>query len=216
MGKSQPAGAAITVEQMAEDTFAVMDAAGIGAAHIVGHSLGRAIALQVALTAPARAISLSLLCTSSRGSDAAAPRLPLIWQGLRSRVGTRRMRAHAFLEIVMTAEYLASQDRDALAARLEPLFGHDLADPPPIAMRQLRALSRFDATSRLRELSRIPTLVLSAEHDIIFPPECGKKLAAGIPGTRSVEIGHAAHGVTIQCADAVNQMLKEHFRSAGS
>ncbi len=35
MGKSQPPGAKITVEQMAEDTLAVMDAAGIGAAHVV-------------------------------------------------------------------------------------------------------------------------------------------------------------------------------------
>jgi hypothetical protein len=32
-------------------------------------------------------------------------------------------------------------------------FGHDLADTPPIATRRLRALSRFDAISRLRELS---------------------------------------------------------------
>ena len=46
MGESQPAGAAITVQQMAEDTLTVMDAAGIRAAHLVGHSLGGVIALQ--------------------------------------------------------------------------------------------------------------------------------------------------------------------------
>ena len=49
MGESQPAGAAITVQQMAEDTLSVMDAAGIRAAHLVGHSLGGVIALQTAL-----------------------------------------------------------------------------------------------------------------------------------------------------------------------
>ena len=51
MGKSQPAGAAITVQQMAEDALSVMDAAGIRAAHLVGHSLGGAVALQTALSA---------------------------------------------------------------------------------------------------------------------------------------------------------------------
>jgi hypothetical protein len=32
-------------------------------------------------------------------------------------------------------------DRGELAARLADLFGHDLADQPPVAMRQLRAMS---------------------------------------------------------------------------
>jgi pimeloyl-ACP methyl ester carboxylesterase len=215
MGQSQPAGARITIEQLAEDTLAVMDAAGIDAAHLAGHSLGGAIAMQIALTAPRRAASLSLLCTSGCGSDATRLRFPMVWLGLRSRLGTRRMRAQAFLEIVMPPEYLATQDRDALAELLRPLLGHDLADTPPVAMRQLKALTRFDATSRLSALSGIPTLVLSAERDIIFPPQCGRDLAAAIPGARYVEIGHAAHGVTIQCAEAVNRVLLEHFSSAG-
>jgi pimeloyl-ACP methyl ester carboxylesterase len=58
------------VQQMAEDTLIVMNAAGIRSAHIVGHSLGGLIALQTALSAPERVKSLSLLCTSARGADA--------------------------------------------------------------------------------------------------------------------------------------------------
>ncbi len=211
MGRSQPVGTEITVEQLAEDTLAVMDAAGIGAAHIVGHSLGGVIALQIALTARQKVKSLALLCTSSRGSHATRLTLSMMWLGLRSRVGTRRMRAHAFLEIVLPASYLANQDRDLLAARLEPLFGHDLAESPPIVMQQLKALKRFDATARLPELAGIPTVVLSAAEDLIFPSAFGRELTDGIPGARFVEIAHAAHGVTIQCAEAVNRVLLEHF-----
>jgi len=215
MGQSQPTGTAITVEQLAEDTLIVMDTAGISAAHLVGHSLGGAIALQVALTARDRVSSLSLLCTSARGAHATRMTLPMVWLGLRSRVGTRRMRAHAFLQIVMPHEYLATQDPDLLAERLKPLFGHDLADTPSIVMPQLGALKRFDATGRLPELAGIPTLVLSADGDLIFPPQFGKKLASGIPRARFVEIPRAAHGVTIQSADAVNSILLDHFRTAG-
>jgi pimeloyl-ACP methyl ester carboxylesterase len=211
MGQSQPAGGDITVERMAEDTLAVMDAEGIGSAHFVGHSLGGAVALQVALGARHRVRSLSLLCTSARGSDATKLTARMFWLGLRSRVGTRRMRAGAFLQIVMPAEYLATQRRDDLADRLRPLFGHDLGDTPAITMRQLSALRRFDGSARLNELAGLPTLVLSAAHDLIFPPACGQSLAAGIPGARFVEMADAAHGVTIQSAPAVNGLLREHL-----
>ena len=114
----------------------------------------------------------------------------------------------------MPREYLASQDCDALAERLEPLFGHDLADTPPIVMRQLGALKRFDAKASLAELIGIPTLVMSAAEDVIFPPRCGKALADGIPGARYVELDGAAHGMTIQSADRVNELMLQHIRSA--
>lgn len=214
MGMSQPAGTAITVQQMAEDALSVMDAAGIGSAHLVGHSLGGVVALQTALSAPERVKSLSLLCTSARGADATQVSMRMAWLGLRSRVGSRRMRAQAFLEIVMPPSYLAGQDCDALADRLKPLFGHDLADTPPIVMRQLGALKRFDARARLAELKGIPTLVVSAAEDVLFPPRCGRALAEEIPGARFVELDGVAHGMTIQSAERVNQLLLQHLKSA--
>jgi pimeloyl-ACP methyl ester carboxylesterase len=207
MGRSPLGDAPVTIEQMAADTLEVMNAAGIESAHLVGHSMGGVIAQQLALTAPTRVRSLALLCTSARGSDATRLSGKMIWLGLRSRLGTRRMRRRAFLEITMPAGYLATQDRDSLAERLAPLFGHDLADSPPIVMKQLSALKSFDATARLNDLAAIPTLVLSAKHDIIFPPQCGRALAAGIPGAKYVEVPDAAHGLTIQCPDMVNDAL---------
>ena len=207
VGRSPVDGAPITIEQMVADTLEVMNAAGFDSAHIVGHSMGGVIAQQIALTARKRVRSLALLCTSARGSDATRLSGKMIWLGLRSRVGTRPMRRRAFLEITMPTDYLATQNLDALAERLAPIFGHDLADSPPIVMKQLSALKRFDATARLAELAGIPTLVLSARHDIVFPPACGRALAAGIPGAKYIEVPDAAHGVTIQCTEVVNEAL---------
>jgi hypothetical protein len=49
--------------------------------------------------------------------------------------------------------------------------------------------------------------------DRIFPPRFVKLLAAGISGSRYVELD-GAHGVTIQRSADVNQFLREHFTEA--
>ena len=217
MGRSQPIGERITVEQMAADVQALMDAQGWTSAHIVGHSLGGLVALCLALSAPTPGFAvLSLLCTFARGADATRMTWPMFWQGLRTYIGTRRMRRLAFLEYVMPAHILAIEDRDKLAERLAPIFGHDLADQPPVVMKQLSAMRAYDATARLAELAQTPTLIALAGHDRIARPELGRTLAAGIPGSRLVEFPDAAHGVCIQSAGEINALLHEHFSEAES
>jgi pimeloyl-ACP methyl ester carboxylesterase len=213
MAASQPVAVPLTVEQMAEDTLAIMDDAAIDSAHIVGHSLGGLVALQMALAARDRVRSLALLCTSARGADATRFAPEIVWPGMRSRIGTRRMRRRAFLEIIMPPAALAGQDLDALAETLAPYFGHDLADSPPIVNQQLNALKRYNATPRLASLQGVPALVLSAAHDIIFPPRFGRALAGGIPGATYREFSDAAHGVTIQSPGLVNEALLHHWRA---
>jgi pimeloyl-ACP methyl ester carboxylesterase len=214
MGMSQPPGARVTVEQMAEDARALMDAEGMRSAHLVGHSLGGLVALHLALSSRERVRSLSLLCTFARGRDATRLTASMLWLGLRSRIGTRRMRRGAFLRIVMPPSALAGANPDELAARLAPLFGHDLADQPPVAMKQLAAMRAYDATPRLAELAGIPALVASAARDPIAPPSSGRAIAAGIPGARYVEFANASHGLPLQLSGEVNALLLEHLDAA--
>jgi len=161
-----------------------------------------------------RVASLALLCTFPRGRDGTRLTPQMVLTGLRTRLGTRAMRRRAFLDLVMPRSYLRQSDPATLAERLRPLFGHDLADQPPIVMRQLRAMGGYDATSRLAELESTRTLVLSATHDRIAPPQFGRRLAAAIPGARFVEIAEAGHGVPIQRSMEVNALLAEHFDGA--
>jgi aminoacrylate hydrolase len=211
IGASTMLDDALSIEQMAADALSIMDAERIDRFHVVGHSMGGVIAQEVALLAPSRILSLSLLCTFVVGADATSLTAGMIWLGLRTRIGTRAMRRRAFLEIVMPAVYLERTDAATMAADLAQLFGHDLADHPPIVMRQLKATSRYDARPRLAELGRIPTLVVSAEYDRIARLPTGRALAAAIPGARFVEVKDAGHGVPIQMADEVNQLLREQF-----
>ena len=216
IGRSQPAGCPITVERMAQDALAIMNELRWDSAHVVGHSLGGPVALAMALNEPRRVRSLSLLCTIARGRDATRPSWRLVWLGVRSRVGPRRARRRAFLDLVMPPGSVPASNREPLAADLAELFGHDLADQPPIAMEQLGALRKYDATPRLRELSGIPTLVLSAAHDPIAPPRFGRALAAAIPEARFVEFADASHGLPIQHADGVNRLLRDLFQRVES
>ena len=209
IGESQPRGAAITVEQMAEDALVLMDTVGWSSAHVVGHSLGGLIALHLALSAPNRVRSLALLCTFARGRDATRLSWDMFWLGLRTYVGTRGMRRRAFVQMVLPADQLA--DADEWASRLAPIFGHDLADHPPVVMKQLAAMRVYDATSQLSRLKDVPTLVVGAMHDRIASPDVVRTLVENIPGCRFVEFDNAAHGVTIQCAARINALLDELF-----
>jgi len=213
MGRSQPRGTKLTIERMALDALAVLAAADCPAAHVVGHSLGGLVALEFALLAPAQTKSLALLCTFADGR-APARGGRMFWLGMRSRVGTARMRREAFLELILTPEYLRTADHEQLARELAPLFGHPLEQQPAVVLPQIAAMRRCDLGARLPELAPIPTLVLSATHDRIAPPGLGRTLAAGIPGARYAEIPDAGHAAPISHAAAVNALLREHFSRA--
>jgi pimeloyl-ACP methyl ester carboxylesterase len=204
----------LTVEGMARDALAVMDAEGIDRFHVAGHSLGGLIAQELALAAPSRVRSLALLCTFAHGRQGAVMSWGMLATALRMRIGSRAMRRRAFLELVMPAGYLASVNHAALAEQLRPLFGRDLADSPNITFKQVAAMARYDAFARLPDLPRVPTLVVSAAHDRIARPAFGRELAAGITGARFVEIADAGHGVTIQCAEQINDLLIHHLLAA--
>jgi aminoacrylate hydrolase len=214
LGGSSLGSEQLTIEAMALDALAIMDAEKLERFHLVGHSMGGLIAQEVALRAPARVKSLALLCTFARGKQATRLTADIILVGLRTRIGTRAMRRSAFLELVMPRALLAEADRAQLAETLRPLFGRDLAEQPPIILKQLRAMAKYDSSGRLEELAHIPSLVVSAELDRIAPPAFGRELAAAIPGARFVEIPGAGHGVPIHAPEKINALLAEHFASA--
>ncbi len=210
----RPIDKALSIELMAQDALAVMDNEKLDRFHVVGHSMGGLLAQQIALTSASRVRSLAFLCSFHVGKEGAALSLGMLVTALRMRIGSRPMRRNAFLELVMPPSYLATVDKAELAACLAPLFGHDLADQPAVVMRQVRAMAAYDARDRLMQLAAFRTLVVSATEDRIARPAYGQRLAAAIPGSRYVEISDAGHGVVIQKAAVVNELLVQHFAGA--
>jgi len=215
IGKSQPSGSALSVEQMSEDTLVLMDKQGWSAAHLIGHSLGGLVALDLALNHRSRVRSLSLLCTFANGKDATRLTWEILSVGVRTKIGSLRQRRRAFLELILSKEERETTDLDRLAEELEPIFGHDLAVQPKIVMEQLRMARRYDATPRLAELAKMPTLLMFGDEDPIAPPSIGEAIAKGIGTAEFLEFESAAHGLPLRRAEEVNQMLLAHMALIG-
>jgi 3-oxoadipate enol-lactonase len=201
----------LTIEGMAADALAILDAEGINRCHVVGHSMGGLIAAQLALTSPRRVKSLALLCTFPDGKSGSRLTSDTFFTGIRTRVGTKRMRRRAFMSLVVSKAGMKGSSRARLGDEMSELFGRDLAHQPPIIMRQLRAMARFDPRWRLRCLAPIRTLVASGSEDRLARPEYGRALASAIPGSRYIELEGAAHAVPIESPTVINSLLTHHL-----
>jgi pimeloyl-ACP methyl ester carboxylesterase len=204
-GIGQSTGKPSTIEAMAHDALAVLDHLGWDQAHIVGHSMGGVIATQLALLAPDRVRSLSLLCTLSRGSRVIRFDVPTLWRQTLCQVGTRAMRRRAFFRLVSPRALWPAAEADVLA--LERVFQRPLDQLPKVALAQVAAMRRHDVFENLGPLAQLPTLVASAQEDIVCPPSEGRELAAAL-GVDLVLVP-GAHAVTVQDADRINALLLE-------
>jgi pimeloyl-ACP methyl ester carboxylesterase len=215
IGASQPAAREITAPQMAADVLALMDHLGWNSAHLIGHSFGGQVSIQLALDAPARVRSLSLLCSFANGERAVRLSAKLLWILIRIRFAPPRIRRKAFMEIVLPPGDPRAAS-EGLAAYISKILGHDIAEMPAIGNRQIHAMKHTDLTLRLPEIAGIPVLIVNAAKDMIARPELGRILAAGIAGARYVEIPGAAHAFPILEPDRCAELLGEHLEKAES
>lgn len=68
-GESSKNVGAGTLEFLAESVTAMMDEVGIESAHLVGHSMGGAVAMQIASATPQRVLSLALIASAGLGRE---------------------------------------------------------------------------------------------------------------------------------------------------
>lgn len=202
-GVGASTGVPESVEQMAADAVAVMDALGWSDAHVVGHSLGGSIAQAIALGHRDRVRSLNLMCSVPRGSRVLRFDLRALWLQIRCQLGTRAMRREAFFRLVSPRALWAQAS--VRIPELEDAFGRDLARPPAVTMAQLSALRRYDPGPALGELASLPCCVMAATEDPIAPPSEGRVLARAL-GTELIELS-GSHAVVVQDAEAVNARL---------
>ena len=183
-GSSTVTPGGFSLEDMARDTTAVLDAVQAERAHVIGISMGGMIAQLISLDHADRVDRLVLVCTHSGGPAVVPPRaeaLRLFDPGefiARGRSPAEMMR---FTMSVISAPGYVERDPEGIGA----LVGYALAAPtrPAAFMGQLQAILQSDRSERLGDI-RHPTLVVHGREDSLIPVENGMFLAERIPGAQ--------------------------------
>ena len=195
-GRSQCAPADFHAREFAGDLRAILDAAGIARAALVCQSMGGWTGLRAALDFPER-----IAC--------------LVLSGTPGGVFTPKV-LEAFARIGRIAASEGIRGRPALAPDFparEPALAH-LYDQiaalnpglPPAGLASL-AQARVERADLAGY--RVPTLLVSGEHDQLFPPDALKEAAAEIPGCQLVAFPGAGHSPYFEAAPRFNQLVAD-------
>ena len=176
-----------------------MDSLGISGAHLVGHSMGGAIAMRMAAEQPSKVKSMTLICSAGLGPD----------------IGS------------YVDDYVAAQGRKDLKPVLEQLFAdkslvsRQLVDDVLKYKRLdgvetlLKALAeavfggrkQHDQPGAKLGAKHPPALVIWGKEDQIIPAAHAGKL----PGAKVHVIDNAGHMVFMEKASDVNALIKAHI-----
>jgi 3-oxoadipate enol-lactonase/4-carboxymuconolactone decarboxylase len=194
-GLSEVAAGRCTIEDLADDALAVLDACGIAAAHVAGVSIGGMIAQAIAARAPARTTSL-ILCDT-----ALALPPPEMWRARAATVRTEGIAAVADAVLARWASpaFLASTPGRGLRTML-------LRTHPEGYAAAAEALAVADLSRSTPQL-RLPTLVLVGEHDPSTPVAAAEALRDAIPGAQLAVIPGAMHIPMVERPDDVSRAI---------
>jgi pimeloyl-ACP methyl ester carboxylesterase len=183
---------AYTLEDMADDTFGLLDHLGIEAAHLVGASMGGMIAQTMAIRRPERVLSLASIMSTTGSRRAGMPRLRALAVLLRRAPRDR----DSYVEYVArTFRIIGSPgyDRDEDWVRRLAADSYDRGVDRGGPGRQIVAIQASgDRTPALARLRR-PTVVIHGKEDPLIPIRAGRATARAIPGAELIEMDGMGH-----------------------
>ena len=194
----EPGHPEYTGADLVADAVGVLDAYGVGAAHVVGVSAGGAFAQLLALTFRPRVQSLVLISTSPALS--VAQELPSATEPFHKFLASAKVdwsdEASVIEYLVGYARMLAGEERpfDEEAAR--ELVRRDIERARDIAASENHSAIASGALppDPLSSIE-VPTLVIHGTADPMFPPEHGQAVVEAIPGAELLVLEGAGHGV---------------------
>jgi pimeloyl-ACP methyl ester carboxylesterase len=205
---------AYTLEDMADDAAAVLDAAGVQSAHVAGISLGGMIAQLLATRHPARVRSLASVMSTTGDRAVGQP----TGEAARVLVSSMPSDREGFIEqAVVNAKAISAGTAfpfDAEAVRRGAARSYDRAYHPKGTGRQFAAiLAAGDRTEALGRV-RVPTLVVHGEEDQVIGVSGGEATAAAIPGARLLRVPGLGHELPPGFWPALADALAENANRA--
>jgi pimeloyl-ACP methyl ester carboxylesterase len=180
------------LDDMAADSFGLLDQLGIERAHVVGVSMGGMIGQTMAIRRPERVLSLASMLSTTGDRRVGTPKLR-VWSLMMRRAPHER---DAYIRYFMRIfRMIGSPAYPVDDARRRELAGltYDRCHYPAGTARQLGAIMASGSrTAALRRLE-VPTVVIHGESDPLVPLRAGLATARAIPNSRLVTVPGMGH-----------------------
>jgi pimeloyl-ACP methyl ester carboxylesterase len=201
-----------TGADLVADAAGVLDAYDLPAAHVVGVSMGGALAQVLALDSPDRVLSLTLISTSlAVGGRRALPPSTEEFARFVSTAELDRSDPDSVVDYLVEYSRVLAGRRSFDEAAMREFVRRDIERARDPAAAQNHDLMSDGGGAR-GPLSSIaaPTLVIHGTADPMFPPGHGEALADEIPDARLLLLDGAGHGLDRADRDTVATAILEH------
>jgi pimeloyl-ACP methyl ester carboxylesterase len=210
-----PIRAPYLLEDMANDSFGLLDQLGIERAHVTGVSMGGMIAQTMAIRRPERVLSLGSMLSTTGDRRVGTPKLR-VWSVLMRRAPDDR---DAYVEyFVRVFRMIGSPRYPVEEARMRERAAetYDRCHCPAGTARQLGAiLASGSRTAGLRRLE-VPTVVVHGKNDPLVPLRAGAATARAIPGAELVAIPGMGHDLPRELWPRVTDALQANAERAAA
>lgn len=190
-GQSDSLVQSVTVKGLADHVATFVKALGAGPAVLIGHSLGGAICIQLALDSPALVRALVLV-----GTGAKLGVLPAILEALKTDF-------RASVELAIGGMAFASSARPDIIERSK---SESLKCRPDVAYADFVACNNFDVRDRV-SLIQAPSLIIVGDEDRLTPVKWSQFLKDKIPGSSLQVVARAGHMVMLEQPEEVNRSI---------
>lgn len=194
-----------TVELMASDFLQLLDELEIDAAHVVGHSLGAAIAFEMGRVQPERMRRVVMMSGLYPGPKVAMPSAEAM-ELLTDRSGDPEDLVKRGIRAA-TAPGFQERQPELFDALTQAGLGR--TQPPEIYQRQSGAGALYLQEDHLAEGFEPPLLLIYGEHDQVAPPDNGTRIQAELPKAKMNLIPDAGHFLHVEQPEAVTDAILE-------
>jgi pimeloyl-ACP methyl ester carboxylesterase len=209
VGQSSMTSGPYEIADMAGDALGLADALGLDSFHLLGVSMGGAIAQEMALAAPGRVRTLTLAVTFAN-TGAWGRTLSEVW-GARVQRMSPEERIDELMLLTLSEQFF--ENAEAIAWLRGMMLQNPHPQPADAFARQLEAASRHETRDRLGSLP-MPVHVIGAEYDILVPVWKSREVAELIPGSKLTVLERCPHGLNLERAEEFNRAVLDFIAEA--
>lgn len=197
-GGSETHDAPTEIATLAQDLSGLLDALGLGRAHLVGLSLGGMTVQALASADPARPLSATLMATAASMPSA---------QTWNERAETVRAQGTAAVVEATLGRWFTADFSHRAPETVQAIRDHFLACDPAGYAVCCGAIGRMDLRPALAAITA-PTLVIAGRDDPSTPPAMAQEICDGIAQAELVVLPRAAHLLAVERAEAAGGYLR--------